>query len=192
MMDYVSCFSNSSYILSEYNDRYNNMILIAHRGNMNGPNPVEENKPEYLLKAIDKGYYVETDLWYVDYKLYLGHDEPQYEIKIEFLLSIKDKLFCHCKNIKALNYLIENQKDIECFYHNNDDCVLTSKNHIWTNIGKELTINSINVMPERMKVSKEQYQNECKLHKLYTDEDINKHLISNKHPTYYGICSDYV
>lgn len=168
------------------------MILIAHRGNMNGPNPVEENKPEYLLKAIEKGYHVETDLWYIDDKLYLGHDEPQYEIEIEFLLSIKDKLFCHCKNIKALNYLIENHKDIECFYHNNDDCVLTSKNHIWTNIGKELTINSINVMPERIKVSKEQYQNECKLHKLYTDEDINKHIIPNKRPKYYGICSDYV
>ena len=75
------------------------MIFIAHRGNLNGPNSIDENKPDYLLEAINKGYYVETDLWVIDNKLFLGHDKPQYEINIDFLLNIKDKLFCHCKNI---------------------------------------------------------------------------------------------
>ena len=125
------------------------MICIAHRGNLNGPNPEHENKPEYLLLAISKGCYVETDLWLIDEKLYLGHDNPQYEINIDFLLSITDKLFCHCKNIPALYFIINNYPIIECFFHDKDECVLTSKNHIWNYPGTILTVKSICVMPER-------------------------------------------
>jgi hypothetical protein len=126
------------------------MIFIAHRGNLNGPNSIDENKPDYLLEAINKGYYVETDLWVIDNKLFLGHDKPQYEINIDFLLNIKDKLFCHCKNISALYFIINNYSEIECFYHDKDECVLTSKNHIWNFPGSELTMSSICVMPERV------------------------------------------
>lgn len=126
------------------------MIFIAHRGNLNGPNPTNENKPEYLLHAISKGFFVETDLWMIEGNLYLGHDNPQYEIKISFLLEIKDKLFCHCKNIQALHFICNNYPDIECFYHNEDTCVLTSNNHIWNYPGSELTNISICVMPERI------------------------------------------
>lgn len=124
------------------------MIYIAHRGNLNGPDPVNENKPEYLLMAIEKGFHVETDLWLINEGLYLGHDEPQYKITTEYLLTIKDMLFCHCKNIDALHFLIKNYPEIEYFYHNEDDCVLTSKNHIWNFPGKKLTDLSICVMPE--------------------------------------------
>jgi hypothetical protein len=28
------------------------MKLIAHRGNIDGPNPLEENRPEYIEAAI--------------------------------------------------------------------------------------------------------------------------------------------
>jgi len=142
------------------------MLFIAHRGNLYGPNLEHENKPEYLLNAINEGYYVETDLWLIDDKLYLGHDNPQYEISITFLLEIKNNLFCHCKNISALHFIISNYPEIECFYHDKDDCVLTSKNHIWNFPGSELTNISICVMPERV----EQY--------------ISKYC--------YGVCTDYV
>ena len=43
-----------------------------------------ENKPEYLLQAIESGFFVETDLWLINNLLYLGHDEPQYEINIDY------------------------------------------------------------------------------------------------------------
>jgi len=142
------------------------MIYIAHRGNLNGPDPVNENKPEYLLNAIQKGFYIETDLWLINEGLYLGHDEPQYKITTEYLLTVKDKLFCHCKNIDALYFLIKNYPEIECFYHNEDDCVLTSKNHIWNFPGKKLTNLSICVMPERCS---QQIDFNC-----------------------YGVCSDFV
>lgn len=130
------------------------MKYIAHRGNLYGPNPNEENKPEYLLKAIDYRFYVETDLWVLDDgKLFLGHDEPQYEIADEFLIDIKDWLFCHCKNINALRYMLVNHPYIECFYHKNDDCVLTSKQNIWNYPGTQLTDLSYCVMPEMKNIS---------------------------------------
>ncbi len=139
-------------------------MYIAHRGNLNGPNKEYENKPDYLLEAINKGFYVETDLWYIDEKLLLGHDYPQYEIQVDFLLSIKNKLFCHCKNIDALYFLINNYSEIECFFHDNDKCVLTSKNRLWTYPGEKLTTLSICVMPETVN----QIPNNC-----------------------YGICTDF-
>jgi hypothetical protein len=142
------------------------MIYIAHRGNLNGPNPINENKPEYLLEAISKGFHVETDLWVINNELYLGHDKPTYKIDIYFLLNIKEYLYCHCKNIDALYYIINNHKDIECFYHNNDECVLTSKKYLWNFPGTKLTKLSICVMPE------------------YVNQEID--------PICYGVCSDYV
>ena len=124
------------------------MKLIAHRGNINGPNIKDENNPNYLLSAINKGYYVELDLWYKNNKLYLGHDEPQYYIEYSFLTDNQDKLFIHCKNIEALHYIISKNSNLECFFHDTDDCVLTSKGNIWTYPGKILTDKSICVMPE--------------------------------------------
>jgi beta-phosphoglucomutase-like phosphatase (HAD superfamily) len=157
------------YHVKNYNDinikliEHLNMFLISHRGNINGKQIEFENKPEYLLQSISKGFHVETDLWVINNKLYLGHDNPEYEINIEFLLDIKDKLFCHCKNIDALFYLINNYPQIECFYHDNDECTLTSHNHLWTFPGKKLTPLSICVMPEYV----------------------------NQHPTpCYGVCTD--
>jgi hypothetical protein len=40
------------------------MYLIAHRGNINGPNKEHENSPGYILNAIELGYDVEVDIWY--------------------------------------------------------------------------------------------------------------------------------
>tara|TARA_B100001057_G_scaffold417237_1_gene435738 strand:+ start:35 stop:478 length:444 start_codon:yes stop_codon:yes gene_type:complete len=124
------------------------MKIIAHRGNIYGPDKENENKPEYLMKAINKNLYVELDLWKIDNKLFLGHDKPQYKILIDFLLKHKEKIFCHCKNIEALHYLLSNNFDIECFFHENDECVLTSKQNIWNYTGTKLTNKSICVMPE--------------------------------------------
>ena len=61
------------------------MKLIAHRGNTNGRNKLEENSPDYIKDAIKKGYDVEIDAWLMD-GIYLGHDNPEYETDIDFLL----------------------------------------------------------------------------------------------------------
>ena len=121
------------------------MILIAHRGNMTGSNIQRENEPLYIIEALEKSFDVEVDVWWKDDGFWLGHDEPQYQVKEEFLQNIK--LWCHAKNIDALNQMIENGK-IHCFFHQEDDVTLTSKGYLWTYPGKQLTSNSIAVLPE--------------------------------------------
>jgi len=125
------------------------MILIAHRGNTEGPNLLE-NKPEYILKTLES-FDVEIDLWVSD-GLYLGHDMPQYKINSEFLL--KNGLWIHCKNIEALEFCKENCIENNYFYHQIDDVTLTSNGLLWTYPGKILTKWSIAVLPEMKKFEK--------------------------------------
>lgn len=139
------------------------MIYIAHRGNTHGPNIKRENSPDYILEALNNGFYVEIDVWIYDAALWLGHDGPEYKTNIDFLKS-SDKFICHAKNIPALELLLK--ENVHCFFHDTDEAVLTSKGWIWTYPGKLLTKNSICVMPE---VNKTNFTNNC-----------------------IGICSDYV
>ena len=66
------------------------MLFISHRGNINGPNHKEENKIDYILNALNEMYEVEVDLWFKNNKFYLGHDEPQFEISIDFFEKKKN------------------------------------------------------------------------------------------------------
>jgi hypothetical protein len=99
---------------------------IAHRGNTKGKTE-HENLPVYLMNAA-KDHFVEVDVWHVNDKIFLGHDEPTYEISIDFLKN--DKFFCHAKNIQALHRMLE-ESDIHCFWHENDLVTLTSKGYVW-------------------------------------------------------------
>ena len=54
------------------------MKLIAHRGNLHGPNPDKENSTDYINEAIESGYNVEIDVWFINNKWYLGHDNHIY------------------------------------------------------------------------------------------------------------------
>lgn len=146
------------------------MKLIAHRGNTTGSNPLEENKPEYIEKAISDGYDVEIDLWHQDQSFYLGHDEPQYQITALWLYKNKEYLWIHCKNYDALEKISNSPVDYNFFWHEVDKFTLTSAGYIWTYPGQLSNRNSIVVMPETNKDGIMEMSNyEC-----------------------YGICSDYV
>ena len=151
------------------------MIYIAHRGNTNGPFLPFENHPSYIRETIKKGYYCEIDVWYniKDNSLELGHDKPEYLINILFILELKNKLYCHCKNIDAFNFLL-GYEGVNCFFHDIDECTLTSNKEIWTYPGKKITKKSIVVMPER----------------FIDIENLLKDYIKEKNPI--GICSDYI
>lgn len=123
------------------------MILISHRGNIDGPNEVRENSPYYIMEAIAMGYNVEVDVWYTQDFFWLGHDTPMYKTDYKFLMN--EKLWCHAKNVEAL---IEMKKySIHYFWHESDTVTLTSKNYIWAYPGKQPIKNSIAVMPELYK-----------------------------------------
>jgi hypothetical protein len=121
------------------------MYLISHRGNTNGPKKKLENSPKYIYQALESGYNVEIDVRYVGGFFYLGHDTADYKIEKSFLLS--DGLWCHAKNVEALEEL----KKLNCnyFWHDNDDYTLTSNGFIWAYPGRKLTKNSICVLPEK-------------------------------------------
>jgi len=126
------------------------MILISHRGNINGPDPELENKPEYIDTAIYLGYDVEIDVQIIYNEIYLGHDRPQYKINIEWIYVRINKLWVHCKNIEAIEFFsyIENNNKINYFWHQEDTVTLTSKRYVWAFPGKQPIKNSIAVLPE--------------------------------------------
>lgn len=143
------------------------MKLIAHRGLFTGPDGNIENRPDQINLAISEGYDCEIDLWFKDYKLYLGHDTPDYEISPNFLKNNKDRLWIHAKNLEALYWLTNTTYNY--FWHQSDDFVLTSHGYIWTYPDKPLTGKSIMLMPE------------------WNTLDINISMLKC-----FGICSDYV
>jgi len=122
------------------------MKLIAHRGNIEGPNPQRENDPEYILEAIDRGYDVEIDVW-GHKQFWLGHDNPQYPCPLSFLMQNKNKLWIHCKNDTALFTLIHFES-LNIFFHQEDDCTLTSKGYIWTYPKKSVCEKSVLVLED--------------------------------------------
>ncbi len=141
------------------------MKLIAHRGNINGPNKERENSPEYILESLALGYDCEIDVRYINEQLFLGHDTTDYKIDLLFLLDNSDKLWIHCKNIEALGYLID-FSSLNIFWHQEDNYTLTSKGYIWCYPKMKITSKSIILMPEWNNF-------------IYDDNG-------------YGICSDYI
>lgn len=127
------------------------MILISHRGNISGPNPDRENSEKYINEALSLGYDVEIDVW-GDKKIWLGHDEPQYETSISFLMNNFRNLWIHCKNLDAIDILSE-FKVFNYFWHEDDDYTLTSKNFVWTYPGKRVCNKSVLVVDDAREYS---------------------------------------
>jgi len=124
------------------------MILISHRGNMNGRFESYENEPTYIDLAISKGYDVEVDVWFKDSVLWLGHDNPQYGVDFRWFRDRISKIWIHCKNIEAVNYFKDCHYEFNYFWHETDTIALTSKNYIWAYPGKQPIKDSISVLPE--------------------------------------------
>ena len=141
------------------------MILISHRGNINGRLESYENEPKYIDLAISKGYDVEIDVWYENNMLWLGHDNPNYGVEFKWFTDRLSKLWVHCKNIESVLFFKGCGYDVNYFWHEKDAITLTSKNYIWAYPGKQPIKDSIAVIPE-----------------LFND-DTTKCL---------GICSDYI
>ena len=120
------------------------MFFISHRGNIDGPNPVDENKIQYINDCLDKNFDVEIDLWFIKNKFYLGHDEPQYKVGLDYLSN--KKFWIHSKNLECFYEL--SKYDLNYFWHEKDKIVITSKGFFWNYPGTRLSKKSICVLPE--------------------------------------------
>jgi hypothetical protein len=141
------------------------MILISHRGNIDGKILEKENHPNYIDATLGSGYDVEVDVWYIDGKIMLGHDNPQYEVNLRWFTDRINKLWIHCKNMESLVYFRDCGYDINYFWHQTDDVIITSKGFLWAHPGKQPINNSIAVLPELF------------------DDDIKECI---------GVCSDFI
>lgn len=116
--------------------------LIAHRGNIDGPDSWNENRPSHIQKALDLGFDVEVDVWYnvgngttwatpfEESKIFLGHDTGEYETDIHFL---KDpRVWCHAKNMDAFIGLYTAGANV--FWTDSDGITITSTGVIWTDV----------------------------------------------------------
>lgn len=103
------------------------MKIISHRGNLNGRNPECENNPTHVQQALDIGFNVEVDVWWVNGQFFLGHDNPVYKIDPQLLFG--KKMWCHAKNTEAFEKMLE--LGMHCFWHENDKYTLTNKGIPW-------------------------------------------------------------
>ena len=145
------------------------MILISHRGNISGPNPECENEPNYLIEALDKGFGIESDVWFLDNnRWYFGHDHPQYPVVMhKFIEKAGTRALFHCKNPAAINEFKRTFPFVDFFWHENDRFALTSHNQIIIHPKAPLIPGGICMMPE------------CREDSIGLDQCV-------------GACSDYV
>lgn len=146
------------------------MKIISHRANLIGPDVATENTLDSIIKAIELGFDVETDVWLEQNVLYIGHDYDKkkfYKNILEFLLKYSDKLWIHCKNIESLTYLLE-FKELNVFGHDADNYVLTSKHNMFCKPGYPTNRSAVIVMPE--------------IAPVYIKADFDN---------CYGVCTDY-
>lgn len=151
------------------------VLLIAHRGLLDGPDAELENSIASIELARRLDYDVEIDLWYVDKKWYLGHDEPRYHVDVNWLKKINSKnyldsnhLWIHTKNIECLYELRRIRWPGHVFYHEDDSVTVTSTGFIWTHFKTDtLTPLSICVLPENTQIWEK--INELNVHGICTD-----------------------
>lgn len=139
------------------------LILISHRGNLNGPDDSMENKLNAIKNALIKGFHVEIDMWLIDGELYLGHDCPDEKIHTDFIRENQDRLWIHAKNHEVFEYL--RLEGFRVFWHQEDDFVITTYGDIWAYPGKCNLKNRVEV--------------------------INGKLDKKEIPNIRGICTDY-
>lgn len=151
------------------------MIIISHRGNLDGPNPTLENSPNAIEQALAMGFHVEVDMWGDELgNIFLGHDNPCYPITGEFLA--RDKIWVHCKNSLALG--LAYKYNLHYFWHQDDDFTITSKQIVWAYPGKQFSTN-IFEMPEK----------QIKVVNVMPEQQIDDEIIRDD--DYYAICTDY-
>lgn len=148
------------------------MKIYSHRGNMHGASG-DENSPDYILAAINSGFRVEVDVRVINGAIWLGHDEPQYEVRPTWLYQHSDNLLLHLKNTDALSLWTSHH----CFCHVSDPFAPTSRSLVWLHDLARLSCLS-------------QSSKQKTIIPLITEEQLLQ-VLCNDACDVYGVCSDY-
>lgn len=104
------------------------MIIISHRGNLNGPCKETENEPRHIANVLGMGFHVEVDVRLQNGKWLLGHDEDILH-PVDYLLFHDPRVWCHAKDLAAFTTL--QNMGTNCFWHQEDALALTTKGFLW-------------------------------------------------------------
>lgn len=107
------------------------MILYSHRGNLNKRDIDNENKPLIIDKAINKGFRVEVDIRYINGSYWLGHDNPEYKVSLDWIVDRRNELLIHCKNLRSIYELSNCAYRLAYFAHKKDQYSLINNGLIW-------------------------------------------------------------
>lgn len=121
------------------------MKAIAHRANINGPSEWENTIGNVLL-ALNQGLDVEIDVWKLPDENFfrLGHDEPRMNESVNLDFLKNEKIWCHCKNKEAFQFLKE-IPEVNAFEHGDESMVVTSRGHNWYH-SRHTIPNGVNVI----------------------------------------------
>jgi len=146
------------------------MILISHRGNINGVEG-RENHPDYIDRAIKRGFDVEVDIRQNgELGFWLGHDKTEYQVDTMWIMTRQKNLWIHAKDFGSLEILMK--LGLKVFYHEKElHTMIANTQVIWSHNIEEASKNSIIPL--------------LKLDRMLGWRDIVDTEV-------YGICSDYV
>ncbi len=143
------------------------MIIIAHRGNLNG---IDENEhsPLNILRCLKSELDVEIDAhWYND-ELWMGHDKPVYKCPPSYLTN--KHIWFHAKDLESLEFLVKINAHV--FWQQKDEYTITSKGFLWAFSNQHVT-------------------SDICIHASLTKSHPYSPVMKDISPTCYGICTDY-
>lgn len=120
-------------------------IIIAHLGNIHGPEPEQENRLRYIQKALDAGWHVSVSVLFSSGAFLLPH-AGGYDVIPAALLS-KQRVWCNALTPDTLDALCG--ANAHCFCMGGQPYSLTSAQFIWTMAGHPLADRAIAVFPEQ-------------------------------------------
>lgn len=155
------------------------MLIISHRGNLNGPSELENNPLQ--IATAQKDFYVEVDIWQTQDGVFLGHNEPEYNINVlnfkkKYLQS--NKIIYHAKNPAAAVFLEKEQ--LKWFAHDKDMFAIVnniSRNKVLWGLPNELKGVNNNSLFQKIPV--------------IFGNDFSRYEYELKNNIWYGVCTDY-
>jgi hypothetical protein len=149
------------------------MIYIAYRGLYYGEDPQIENTPNQVSKALQYGFNAMVDAWRVDGKLYLGSDQPLYEVSEKYLQN--KRLWISCRNQDMYDWI--SIQNIKLYPHYFQIPFGPTPNYVTTNSGYYWTFQDTPINNQSIMAVPESY---------------DRGLLSTVHLRCYGICSMFL
>jgi hypothetical protein len=118
-------------------------IIISHLGNIDGPNPQQENKLSYVEAALKAGWHVCVDVVFHYGTFILPYDGGFNSVSPGFLS--KQRVWCRAHDPDTLDALCNINAHS---FLATQGLALTSSQFVWTLPGHVLTPRSIAVHPE--------------------------------------------